>query len=98
MWHFYYDMRSQGANATLGDAKGKAALHLAAWEGHANTVAVLACAGAVDALDQWDGTALQASAAQGHERCVRLLLSYKVRTRSVNCHSAMQRPSHLRIS
>ena len=69
---------SQGADPALEDAQGRTALHLAAREGHAGAVFELAGAGAVDARDQWDGTALQASAARGHEECTRILLAHQV--------------------
>ena len=72
-------MQAQGGDPSAGDAKGKTPIHLAAWEGHAAAVAVLAGAGQADAVDHYDGTALQAAASQGHERCVRLLLSHRVR-------------------
>ena len=71
----------QGADATLRDAKGKTALHLAAGDGHWEAVAVLAHPSAVDLRDLYDGTALQAAAAHGHLACVRLLLDRGVRDR-----------------
>ena len=71
---------SQGADASVKDAKGKTALHLAAGGGHTKAAAVLAHPGVVDVRDQYDGTPLLAAAAAGHEVTVHLLLDRGVST------------------
>ena len=57
------------------DALQRTALHIAAWAGHANVIAVLAAGGASVHAEAMDGMrAVHFAAANGHEECIKQLL------------------------
>ncbi|KAL7060140.1 hypothetical protein AAHC03_09272 [Spirometra sp. Aus1] len=65
----------RGANPRLTDDEGRCPLHIAAWQGHSELVALLLQAGTpVDVRDKEDRTPLHSAAWQNHAAVCRLLL------------------------